>query len=228
MKLFAHPNCQWSWFGSSKTDRCGNFVHLQDFTGLGCELQPSRQPRIFERFGWVQRPGASLGPKLQEISTKWGFPHLRWSSNCPVCRCEGSGSVSEMWSKVKSEAKNELGIPYTSYHGIPMLNQCQPARDTRHAQHASFPRLVFFCPDGRFHFYSHTQTITRRCLDADAWWILEVLGAHGRIWKAGKSTCDGSMWILWMFSPIVPGMLETGGHYIQFIYNFVFVLVHLI
>lgn len=32
----------------------------------------------------------------------------------------------------------------------------------------------------------HTQTITRRCLDADAWWILEVLGAHGRIWKAGK------------------------------------------
>ena len=123
---------------------------------LGAE-KPSRQPRIFERFGWVQRPGASLGPKLQEISTKWGFPHLRWSSNCPVCRCEGSGCVSEMWSKVKSEAKNELGIPYTSYHGIPMLNQCQPARDTRHAEHASFPRLVFFGPGGRFHFYSYAN-----------------------------------------------------------------------
>lgn len=62
-------------------------------------LLPSRQPRIFERFGWVQRPGASLGPKLQ------GFPHLRWSSNCPVCRCKDSGCVSEMRSKLKSEAE---------------------------------------------------------------------------------------------------------------------------
>lgn len=54
---------------------------------------------------------------------------------------------------------------------------------------------------------------------------LELMEEFGRL---GKSTCDGSMWILWMFSPIVPGMLQTGGQYIQFIYNFVFVLVHLI
>ena len=153
---------------------------------LGANSSPTGSHEYSKDLVGCKDPAQVWAQNFKKYRQTWGFPHLRWSSNCPVCCCEGSGCVSEMWSKVKSEAKNELGIPYTSYHGIPMLNQCQPARDTRHAQHVSFLRLVFFCPDGRFHFYSHTQTITRRCLDADAWWILEVLGAHGRIWKAGK------------------------------------------
>lgn len=77
LTLFAHSNCQWLWFGSSKTDR----YTFKTSPDLGANSSPPGSHEYSKDLVGCKDPAQVWAQNFKKYQQKWGFPHLRWSSN---------------------------------------------------------------------------------------------------------------------------------------------------